>query len=118
MDFWVFCAKCGSGHSLEDFAFQDPQRARAFAIRELPKGAEENNIETAWVPRCKECGNETFYVQLDPDDMVEMWDRASESEFALPGTMDRKGGLLVWKERARQQEDEFQQWRAQRHQTR
>jgi len=112
LDFWVVCTKCGAGHSFEDFALQDPDKVRAFSVRELPRGAEENNIETIWVPRCKDCGSDTFHVQLDPEDMIEVWEKASQSELALQGTPDRTAGLRVWRERAEQQDQEFQAWRA------
>ena len=114
VDLWVICSKCGTSHAAEDYVLQDPEKTRAFPIQTLPKGAEDNNLDTVWVPRCRECGNETFYVQLDPDDMVEVWQEADQREFVLPGTPDWKEGLRIWRERAQQQEAEFQQWRARR----
>lgn len=114
LELWVICAKCGAGHTVEDFALQDPAKVRPLPIQTLPRGAEDNNLDTVWVPTCHECGNDTFYVQLDPEDMVEVWEQARGTDFELPGTPDRKAGLKVWQERVEQQEAEFARWRQKR----
>ncbi|MHB9144363.1 MAG: hypothetical protein ACYC5Y_03400 [Symbiobacteriia bacterium] len=114
LELWVICTKCGAGHTAEDFARQDPAKARSFPIQTLPHGAEENNLDTVWLPTCRECGNHTFHVQLDPEDMIEVWEQAPVTDFALPGTPDREESLRLWRERADQQEAEFAVWRARR----
>lgn len=112
MDYmWVVCTKCGAGHSFEDFARSDPGSHRVLKIRELPQGAEENNIDTVWIPTCVNCGNETFYVQLDPEDVIEFLKETSEQLVKLDGTPDRKESLEIWRARAEQAEEEFQRWR-------
>jgi len=108
---WVVCTKCGAGYGFEDFARSDPRLHRPLKIRELPRGAEENNIETVWVPTCTNCGNDTFHVQLDPEDVIEFLEGSSRRPVSVDGFAGPAGSLEVWRARANQAEQEFQRWR-------